>query len=63
MDSCQLLTLSCLGKTRQALRLLPISALESGDVKNAVLKVADTEGMYVMHTFFLCVCNGCDAGS
>ena len=28
-----------------SLRLLPLSALESGDVKTAAMKVADTEGM------------------
>ena len=28
-----------------SLRLLPLSALESGDVKSAAMKVADTEGM------------------
>ena len=34
-----------------SLRLLPLSALESGDVKSAAMKVADTEGM---ETGFCC---------
>ena len=33
------------GRGRVSLRLLPLSALESGDVKSAAMKVADTEGM------------------
>ena len=34
-----------------SLRLLPLSALESGDVKSAAMKVADTEGMETVFNF------------
>lgn len=43
------------GKGRQSLRLLPMSALESGEVKNSVTKVADTEGSSFIYTVCVCV--------
>ena len=39
------------GRGRVSLRLLPLSALESGDVKSAAMKVADTEGMEMVFNF------------
>ena len=38
------------GRGRVSLRLLPLTALESGDVKSTTMKVADTEGMTLIVT-------------
>ena len=45
------------GRQRQWLRLLPLTVLESGDLKNQAIKVPDTEGMYVRVS--LCVLRLC----
>ena len=34
----------CAGRTRQSVRLLPVSAIESGETKNVITKVTETEG-------------------
>ena len=41
------------GRARQALRLLPVAALDSGDVKNSVIKVPETDGMYSLLCIFV----------
>ena len=40
-----------LGRARQSVRLLPISAMESGETKNVLIKVAETEGMTCTHSY------------
>ena len=37
---------TCAGRARQSVRLLPVSALESGESKNVLIKVAETEGEF-----------------
>ena len=44
------LVLFVVGRGRVSLRLLPLTALESGDVKSTTMKVADTEGMTLIVT-------------
>ena len=32
------------GRARQSVRILPVTAMESGETKNVLIKVAETEG-------------------
>ena len=33
-----------IGRARQSVRILPVTAMESGETKNVLIKVAETEG-------------------